>query len=120
MATLQVTQTDINEARARRTLSTIDRPRSGYRHEQDCPIGVALARTFGVPREDVRVDPDSIHYTFGEPRHVPIVDSNGRKCGTSYERGGFTFEVTQIMRDFMRSWDRRGRAEPHNFKLTLR
>jgi hypothetical protein len=120
MTTLQVTQADINESRNRRTASTLDRQRATYNSEQDCPIGIALARTFETDRKHILANPDALRVTTGERRHMPIVDSYGRKCGTVYEQPTHSFEATQVIRDFMRSWDRRGHAEPHNFKLVSR
>ena len=99
--TLQVTQADIDKSRKLRTASTLDRQLAGYNNERDCPIGVALARTFNAEREMVRAHPD----------FLSIASSNWNKGYAEHWR------ATQVIRDFMRQWDRFGRAEPHNFKL---
>ena len=102
-ATLHVTQSDIDASRDRRTQSTLDRQSPAYNPERDCPIGVALARTFAIKREMIRAHPDYLRigdYESGDAPHNASL-----------------YESTAVIRAFMRAWDRYGNAEPKTFAL---
>jgi len=101
---LDVTQADIEESRARR-LEPRGFDGARYHSERDCPLGIALARQFVQPREAVRAHPDFLRIGL-------LFDHAGNFV--NHERA---FRATQTIRDFMRAWDRHGRAQPKRFAL---
>lgn len=121
--TLSVTAEDIEESHARRyrLKHRIGYPTDrNYDPECDCPIGIALLRTFARYRDCVKVNPDALRVRFDNLTSVRLTGSYGSRDLPDRmiaERASAYFEATETMRAFMRQWDRRGSAQPHNFRL---
>lgn len=114
--TLTITADDIAEARQRRA-GAAARP---YDSTRDCPIGIALAREFGAERGDVRAHPDYLSVKYGAETAIPILDTDGSKRGSIWDRREYHFASTPTIRALMRNWDRRARAEPRRVRLLPR